>query len=91
MGELSAYCTPLLIKLNSRKLLVTMTADHIIGLDASTGKMLWSHPQTNRYQIHANTPIYNDGGLFCFSGYGQGGVKLELNADGSAAFMTSPR
>jgi outer membrane protein assembly factor BamB len=61
-----------------------MTADHIIGLDAKDGKMLWSHPQTNRYQVHANTPIYHDGGLFCFSGYGQGGVKLELSADGSS-------
>jgi outer membrane protein assembly factor BamB len=84
MGELSAYCTPLLINLSARKLLVTMTADHIIGLDAATGKMLWSHQQTNRYQVHANTPVYTDGGLFCFSGYGQGGVKLELSADGSS-------
>lgn len=82
-GELSAYCTPLLVELPQRKLLVTMTADHIIGLDASDGSMLWSYPQTNRYQVHANTPIYHDGGLFCFSGYGQGGVKLELSADGS--------
>jgi outer membrane protein assembly factor BamB len=85
MGEKSAYCTPLLVELPARKLLVTMTADHIVGIDASTGKMLWSHPQTNRYQVHANTPIYNDGGLFCFSGYGQGGVKLELSEDGSSA------
>ena len=83
-GELSAYCTPLLVELPSRKLLVTHTADHIIGLDAEDGEMLWSHPQTNRWQVHANTPIYHDGGLFCFSGYGQGGVKLELNADGSS-------
>jgi len=83
-GELSAYCTPLLITLPARKLLVTMTAENIIGLDASTGKMLWSHPHTNRYQVSANTPIYSDGGLFCFSGYGQGGVKLELSADGSS-------
>jgi outer membrane protein assembly factor BamB len=83
-GEISAYCSPLLVELPSRKLLVTMTADHIIGLDAKDGKMLWSHPQTNRYQVHANTPIYHDGGLFCFSGYGQGGVKLELSADGSS-------
>ena len=60
-----------------------MTADHIIGLDASTGKMLWSHPQTNRWQVHANTPVYSENGLFCFSGYGQGGVKLELSPDGS--------
>ena len=84
-GELSAYCTPLLVELPARKLLVTMTADHIIGLDAKTGKMLWSHPQTNRWQVHANTPIFYEGALFCFSGYGQGGVKLNLNNDGSSA------
>ncbi len=45
--ELSAYCTPLLIELPARKLLVTMTANDIIGLDAASGKLLWSHPQTN--------------------------------------------
>ncbi|SHF68815.1 Outer membrane protein assembly factor BamB, contains PQQ-like beta-propeller repeat [Mariniphaga anaerophila] len=83
-GETSAYCTPLLIEFPSRKLLVTHTADHIIGIDAKDGKMLWSYPQTNRWQVHANTPIYYNGGLFCFSGYGQGGVKLELTDDGSS-------
>lgn len=83
-GELSAYCTPLLINLPSRKLLVTMTAGHIIGLDAEDGKMLWKHPQTNQYSVHANTPIYHDGAVFCFSGYRQGGPKLRLSPDGSS-------
>lgn len=83
-GELSAYCTPLLVELPARKLLVTMTADHIIGLDAKTGKLLWDYPQTNRWQVHANTPIFYKGDLFCFSGYGQGGVKLDLSEDGSS-------
>ncbi len=83
-GEISAYCTPLLVELSQRKLLVTMTAEHIIGLDASSGKMLWSHPQTNRWSVHANTPIFYEGDLFCFSGYGQGGVKLNLSDDGSS-------
>jgi len=84
MGEVSAYCSPLMVDLPARKLLVTMTADHIIGIDAKSGKMLWSYPQTNRWQVHANTPIYYDGGLFCFSGYGQGGVRLDLAEDGSS-------
>ena len=61
-----------------------MTADHIIGIDAKTGKMLWDYPQTNRWQVHANTPIFYNGDLFCFSGYGQGGVKLDLSEDGSS-------
>ena len=83
-GELSAYCSPILIDLPTRKLLVTMTADHILGLDADTGNMLWAYPQTNRWQVHANTPVFYDGGLFCFSGYGQGGVRLDLSADGTS-------
>lgn len=82
-GEVSAYCTPLLVDLPSRKLLVTHTADHIIGVDTKDGKMLWSYPFTNRWQVHANTPIFYKGDLFCFSGYGQGGVKLNLSEDGS--------
>ena len=83
-GELSAYCSPLLIELPARKLLVTMTEDHILGLDAATGEMLWSYPQTNRWQVHANTPVFYDNGLFCFSGYGQGGVRLDLAEDGTS-------
>lgn len=82
-GELSAYCTPLLVELPARKLLVTHTAEHIIGLDAKTGELLWDYPHTNRWSVHANTPVFYDGDLFCFSGYGQGGVKLDLSDDGS--------
>jgi len=85
VGEVSAYCTPLLIELPAGKILVTHTADHIIGVEAKTGKFLWSHPQTNRWQVHANTPVYNDGEIFCFSGYGQGGVKLKLSENGNHA------
>ena len=82
-GELSAYCTPLLVELPARKLLVTHTADHIIGLDAKTGELLWDYPHPNQYSIHPNTPLYRNGQLFCFSGYGQGGEMLKLSEDGS--------
>jgi outer membrane protein assembly factor BamB len=81
-GELSAYCSPLLINFPNRKLLVTHTASSIIGIDASNGKMLWSYPWPNQWSVHANTPVYNEGMLFCFSGYGQGAVMLELKGEG---------
>jgi outer membrane protein assembly factor BamB len=84
LGEKSAYCTPLLVKLPSRTLLVTHTEAHIIGLDVADGKMLWSHNQPNRWSVHSNTPIYHDGAIFYFSGYGQGGGLLKLSSDGSS-------
>jgi outer membrane protein assembly factor BamB len=83
-GETSAYCTPLLLTLPSRTLLVTHTSDHVIALDAKNGELLWDFPHTNRWKVHPNTPIFYEGNLFCFSGYGQGGEMLELSDDGSS-------
>jgi len=83
-GELSAYCTPLLFEHNGRKILATHTADHFIGLDAASGRVLWSIRHSNTYSVHANTPIYDNGLLFYFSGYGQGGGLLKLSEDGSS-------
>ncbi len=82
--ERSTYCTPKIIQLPNRKLLVTHTKSNIVGIDASNGKMLWNHAHSNRYEIHPNTPIFQDNALFCFSGYGTGCVRLDLNEDGSA-------
>jgi outer membrane protein assembly factor BamB len=84
LGELSAYCTPLLIKLPARQLLVTHTSHHVLGIDATNGKLLWNFEHPNQWAVHPNTPIFNDGGLFVFSGYGQGGEMLKLSADGSS-------
>ncbi|MFY9152251.1 MAG: PQQ-binding-like beta-propeller repeat protein [Prolixibacteraceae bacterium] len=84
LGELSAYCTPLLIELSARKLLVTHTANHVLGVDAASGKLLWSFGHTNQWATHPNTPIYSNGQLFVFSGWGQGGEMLKLSADGSS-------
>lgn len=83
-GEISAYCSPLVVNLPKRKLFVTHTSNSIIGLDAVDGKMLWKFNHINTYAIHPNTPIYSNGKLFCFSGYGQGGVMLKLSDDGSS-------
>lgn len=84
LGELSAYCTPLMVDHGSNKLLVTHTANHVLGINRETGKLLWSHSQPNRWSVHANTPIYAEGEIYYLSGYGQGGGKLKLNAEGTS-------
>jgi outer membrane protein assembly factor BamB len=83
-GRLSSYCSPLLINHNGRKKLVTMMQSDIVGIDAATGRKLWSHPHANQRNIHPNTPIYHEGSIFAVSGYGMGGVKLRLNTAGDA-------
>ena len=49
--------------------------------------MLWSHRHPNQYSVHPNTPIYHNGALYFFSGYGQGGGKVKLNGDGSSVSL----
>ena len=83
-GETSAYCSPMLINLQSRKIIVTMMERSIWGFDASTGAILWNVSQTNDPNVHPNTPVYIDGMVYCTSGYGTGGVMLKLSADGSS-------
>ncbi len=81
-GKLSAYCSPLLINHNGQRILVTMMNSHITGIDAENGEVLWLHPHANFRNIHPNTPIYYEGSIYAFSGYGKGGVKLRLNQQG---------
>jgi outer membrane protein assembly factor BamB len=83
-GEKSAYCSPMLIKLQNKKILVTMMETAICGFDASTGVLLWKFEHINDTNVHPNTPIYINCMLYCTSGYGKGGVMLKLANDGKS-------
>ena len=82
-GEQSAYGSPALINTKNGKILAVHTASSIIGIDAVSGRFLWSFDQPNKYSVQANTPIFQDGLLYCVSGYGSGGVMLKLSDDGA--------
>ncbi|KAA6348252.1 Outer membrane protein assembly factor BamB [termite gut metagenome] len=83
-GDLSAYCSPLYVGDQQVPLVVTMTAKHIVGVDANTGKKLWSYEQINRTDVHPNIPVYSDNMLLCTSGYGKGSVMLRLTNGGNS-------
>jgi outer membrane protein assembly factor BamB len=84
LEELSAYCSPIVIEVSGRKILVTQTTNSILGLEASTGKLLWSIEHPNTWSVQANSPVFKDGKLYCFSGYGKGGVMLQVSEDGNS-------
>lgn len=87
--QLSAYCSPILVEHNNTRLIVTMTAESIIGLDADTGEFYWSIEQQQSNKIHANTPIYHDGKILCASSSARsshgGTVQIQLSNDGKKA------
>lgn len=85
----AAYCSPILAEHHETRLIVTMTARSIIGIDANTGEYYWSieHQQSNK--IHANTPLYHDGKIICSSSSDKSGldgtVLIQLSDDGKNA------
>ncbi len=84
MGDSAAYCSPMMIPLPGKKLLVTMMIHHLIGVDASTGELLWSHPFDRPNDIHCNTPAFDSGFIYYDDRGGNGIVKLELAPDGGS-------
>jgi outer membrane protein assembly factor BamB len=79
------YCSPMLIELPARNVLVTFSGHYLMGLDASNGKLLWWHEQVYHiYHQHCNTPVYKNGYIYYLSGEGNGVVKLKLDDDGGS-------
>jgi outer membrane protein assembly factor BamB len=83
-GDPSAYCSPLYLGDQQVSQIVTMTANHILGIDISDGKKLWSFENKNKHSVHANTPVYSDNMLLCTSGYGKGSTMLRLTNGGKS-------
>jgi outer membrane protein assembly factor BamB len=86
--EPSAYCSPILVKHNQTQLLINITERSVIGIDAGTGHYYWRIPQYQRYKIHANTPVYSNGRIFCASEEADsvsGLIAIELSGDGTKA------
>lgn len=82
-GEISAYCSPLLIELGGRKYIITITAKSVISIDAGTGEMMWRWGDLKyKYPNHPSTPIFSDGCLYVNDGGAGGSSKLRIAADG---------
>ncbi|MBK3517107.1 PQQ-binding-like beta-propeller repeat protein [Carboxylicivirga marina] len=91
VNEATHYVNPVLVKHGGRELIVTLTENHIIGVDAEKGQLLWKvnyagmNENTGKRmrKNHANTPIYRNGQIFVCSGYNHTSVMLKLNEDAS--------
>ena len=86
----AAYCSPVLVKHNGSSLIVTMTAESIVCVDALTGQFYWQVPQFQGNKIHANTPVYSEGIIYCSSDNAKtnsGLAALKLSDDGKSVTL----
>ena len=83
-GEMTSYCSPMLIRLPQRKILVTYSKTTLLGIDTKDGKLLWTYKQEGQdIDCQVNTPIYENGFLYSVAGNGNGAFKLRLSDDGT--------
>ena len=88
MGDQVSYCSPLMIQLPERNVLVSLSREYLLGLDAKNGDLLWSFREDSVKQegTYCNTPIYSGGFIYEVSGVekGAGAFKLQLSPDGKS-------
>jgi outer membrane protein assembly factor BamB len=86
LSDQSAYCSPILIERGDTRLIVTLVAATLAGLDPQCGAVVWRTPfdETEELQNHAVAPVYADGLLYATSGHRKGGILFELSADGKS-------
>lgn len=87
-GDAVSYCSPIMVKLPSQNVLVTVSKEYLLGLNALNGELLWAYKEDSvkREGEYCNSPVYADGFIYGVSGVekGNGAYKLALSPDGSS-------
>ncbi len=80
-GDRTSHCSPILFRYAGRRLIANCSSAHGFGVDADTGKLLWTIPLRNPHGVNVATPIYGSGCLFHVTPYAEHGRLYRLHAD----------
>lgn len=89
LGDRTSHCSPILFRHAGRRVIANCSAAHGFGVDADTGKLLWTVPLKNQFGTNISTPVYGSGQVFFVTPYAEHGRVYRLGADGPA--MTAER
>ncbi len=75
-GDQAGYGSPILVEHEGLRIIVTMTANAVIGVDADTGRLLFRDPYETEHEVNAFMPLFHEGRVFVSTGYGGTGSRL---------------
>jgi outer membrane protein assembly factor BamB len=81
LADRAGYASPVRLDIGKTKLIVMWTAECVNGVEADTGKVLWSVPFTVTYDVAISDPVWHDGVLLCGQ-YWEGSLALKLDENG---------
>ncbi|MGB2863952.1 MAG: PQQ-binding-like beta-propeller repeat protein, partial [Sedimentisphaerales bacterium] len=77
----TSHCSPILLRYTGRRLITSCSSTHGFGVDADTGKLLWTVPLKNPHGVNASTPVYGSGSVYYVTPYAEMGRAYRLVAD----------
>ncbi|HUQ91801.1 MAG TPA: PQQ-binding-like beta-propeller repeat protein, partial [Bryobacteraceae bacterium] len=81
----AAYSSPIVFELGGVRQYSLLTASAAVGVNASTGELLWRYDKVSNRTANIATPIYHDGHLFVSTDYGTGCALLKIAPDSGKA------
>ena len=77
------YASPILVRFDGEDQLVLFMASELVGVNPSTGEILWTVEHRNQTFVNASTPVWNGKDtLFCANAYDGGARAVRLTRDG---------
>ncbi len=74
-GEIS-YAAPVLIDVDGQDQLVYFAPEHVMGMDPTDGRKLWSHPCANRYKNNCSQALWGPDNMLFAATQLEGGARV---------------
>jgi len=81
-NDRTTHTSPILFRYSGRRLIANCSSAHGFGIDADSGRLLWTVPLKNQYGTNVATPIYGSGCVYYVTPYAELGRLYRLRPDG---------
>jgi outer membrane protein assembly factor BamB len=78
----ASHCSPILFRYAGRRLITSCSSAHGFGVDADTGRLLWTVPLKNPHGVNTSTPVYGSGSVYYVTPYAEMGRAYRLVTEG---------
>jgi outer membrane protein assembly factor BamB len=79
----AGYATPVPFGQGAAKQYLVAADESLVGIDATSGKQLWTFPWKTKYGVNAASPLPTDAGVLITSNYGWGCAMLQIGSGGA--------
>jgi outer membrane protein assembly factor BamB len=80
-NDRTSHSSPILFRCAGRRIIANCSSAHGFGVDADTGRLLWTVPLRNPHGVNVATPIFGAGCIFFVTPYAEHGRLYRLRPD----------